>query len=191
MWAWARLLGPDDLFVDVGANVGTYSLWAASFGANVLALEPGDSIRRLRENVALNPGCTIEVVEAAAHARTGEAGFTSGGDTLDHLGAGRLVRTITLDDLLRGRRAKGVKIDVEGFERLVLDGAAESLRERVVDTWQLEWNSASLAALGEARAAVAEHLERAGYRPARPDEHGVLHTLPEWPSEGPDVFASL
>lgn len=48
-------LNEDDLFVDVGANVGHFSLLAASKKAKVIAIEPiPDTFRRLNENVVLN-----------------------------------------------------------------------------------------------------------------------------------------
>ena len=53
-----------DLFVDVGANVGSYSIWATELGAEVIALEPAeDTFALLEENAALNgyPIKTIRV----------------------------------------------------------------------------------------------------------------------------------
>ena len=55
MQARKRLFGPSTLFVDVGANVGTYSLWAAELGATVISVEPnGEARSQLLENAALN-----------------------------------------------------------------------------------------------------------------------------------------
>lgn len=39
MLAWRRIIRPGDVFIDVGANVGSYGLWAADHGACVLAFE--------------------------------------------------------------------------------------------------------------------------------------------------------
>ena len=51
---------------DVGANVGTYTIWAAECGAEVIALEPAaDTFGLLLENVALN-GYQVEAIQAAA-----------------------------------------------------------------------------------------------------------------------------
>src|SRR3712207_8823650 len=49
-------LRPGDLFIDVGANVGVYSLWAAETDSvTVLAFEPSSTTyRRVLENVQLN-----------------------------------------------------------------------------------------------------------------------------------------
>lgn len=55
MLVWQRRLTANDIFIDVGANVGTYSVLAASLGAQVIALEPAtDTVKLLRENVELN-----------------------------------------------------------------------------------------------------------------------------------------
>src|SRR5947207_10139985 len=40
MHAWERLLRPGDLFIDAGANIGIYTLWASQLGAQVIAVEP-------------------------------------------------------------------------------------------------------------------------------------------------------
>ncbi len=63
-----RFLRADDHFVDVGANVGTYSVFAAAFapGVRVTSVEPGDAARRrLTENLALNGLAVDRVVSSA------------------------------------------------------------------------------------------------------------------------------
>ena len=55
MIAWRRVLRPGDLFLDVGANVGSYTIWAGELGADVIALEPApDTYALLLENIDLN-----------------------------------------------------------------------------------------------------------------------------------------
>jgi hypothetical protein len=55
MLVWRRALRDDGLFVDVGANAGTYTLWAAELGTEIIALEPAAGIfSPLQENIALN-----------------------------------------------------------------------------------------------------------------------------------------
>lgn len=194
MLLWRRVLSAGDLFVDVGSNVGSYALWAGDCGAEVIAVEPNaDAARRLRENVALND-FAVEVVECGLANHAGEGLFTQDLDTVNHLllqgePGGTAVRTpvTTLDLLLAGRRARGVKIDVEGAERLVLSGAAESLSAHRVDVVQLEWNDMSEVVLGESRVPVAELLQTAGYVLVRPVE-GSVEPVQDLGS-GPDLFA--
>jgi FkbM family methyltransferase len=67
MMAWRRILKPGDLFVDVGANVGAYTLWAIDCEARVIAVEPNaETAERLRRNIALN-SFEVEVAEGQCH----------------------------------------------------------------------------------------------------------------------------
>jgi FkbM family methyltransferase len=65
----ARHVGRDFAFVDVGANVGLFSLFVASYAgpnARILAVEPmSEALRRLRFNVTANPDVSVRVIAAA------------------------------------------------------------------------------------------------------------------------------
>jgi FkbM family methyltransferase len=194
MQAWRRLLGPGDLFVDVGSNVGAYALWAGDHGATVVAVEPGSAAaERLRRNVALND-FPVTVLQCGLADRPGRMRLTSGKDTTNHLvrdgdQPGEEIAVDTLDNVLGDRCAAGVKIDVEGAERLVLEGARRALSERRIAVLQLEWNSMSRRLLSESRVPVAELLREYGYTFMRPDGRGRLHPLVP-PAESPtDLFA--
>lgn len=193
MQAWRRILEPGDLFVDIGSNVGSYAIWTADLGADVIAIEPDrDAVLRLRENVALN-NMPIEVEQCALAGERGRMSLTSGLDTVNHLviggsATGQEVEVRTLDDILGARAAAGVKIDVEGAERLVLDGAAQALADHRIGVLQLEWNEMSKLVLSEDRAPVAEILHSHGYSFYRPDLEGVLQHA-DVTDYGPDVFA--
>lgn len=190
MLAWRRALRDGGLFVDVGANVGTYTIWAAEQGAEVIALEPAaDTFGLLEENIALN-GYRVTAVRAAAGDHCGSARFTAGLDAGNSLAANGPVLTdlVTIDSLIGDRHVTGMKVDVEGFEIDVLRGAARALAERRIGLIQLEWNHASRFAVGTDRHPVAELLSGYGYRLYRPDSSGRLapvHGL----GYGADVFA--
>jgi FkbM family methyltransferase len=194
MLAWHRWLRPDDLFVDVGSNVGGYALWAADAGAQVIAVEPGrDAATKLRANVALNE-YPIVVRECALAAEPGRMWLTRDLGATNHLRFGpsasaEQVDVDTLDNLLGDRYAAGVKIDVEGAERLVLEGATRALAERRIGVLQLEWNAMSQRVFGETRSPVADLLARHGYRLARPDRHGVLRPAVAAAASDRDMFA--
>ncbi len=138
-------LYPDRCVVDVGANVGLHSLaWARL--APVVALEPApDTFARLEANVAANGlQNRIRTLRTAAADTGGEvdfyvatdSGFSSLKDThhvaiRDHI----KVPCTTLDALAAELPLPVglLKIDVEGFERAVIAGAAELLlRDRPV-----------------------------------------------------------
>jgi len=113
-------------------------------------------------------GATVEIVRSAVSDATGEAPFNvtmaAGGDgALSGLapGGGATVPTITLDDFMAERglgRLGLIKIDVEGAERRVLDGA-----RRTLETCKprLVFESGHESA-GD-RAAIADLLDGAGY----------------------------
>ena len=72
-------LRPDDVFYDIGGNVGIYTVLAANIlgGGRVIAFEPFPPNRReLGRNIALNDS-DAEVLEVALADETGEAAFTS------------------------------------------------------------------------------------------------------------------
>jgi FkbM family methyltransferase len=191
MLAWRRVLRDGDLFIDVGANVGTYTIWAAELGAKVIALEPAaDTFCLLKENIALN-GYQVTAVRAAAGDHCGTARFTSGLDAGNSLAAdGPMVtELVTVDALIGDRRVTGMKIDVEGFEIDVLRGAARALADHRISLIQIEWNEMSTIALGTDRRPIAELLAGYGYRLYRPDLTGCLVPVAE-PGFGADVFAS-
>jgi FkbM family methyltransferase len=190
MLVWANRLHRGDLFVDVGANVGSYSVYAAELGASIIAIEANpDLVSRLRENLAVND-IAGEVHQLALADHTGTVRFDTSGDAIGHISEqGTEVPCDTLDNVLDGRRAAGVKIDVEGAERLVLMGAAETLADHRVGCLQLEWNARSRDLLGESREPVCELLWKHGYVLHRALPTGDLVAVEGVPAEVGDIFA--
>jgi FkbM family methyltransferase len=190
MVVWQRALRPGDLFIDVGANVGSYSILAGDLGADVIALEPApDTLALLVENVRLN-GYLVTTIRAAAGANCGTARFTIGQDCANRLAATGPVEIemVALDSVVRDRVVAGMKIDVEGFEFDVLLGCDRMLSQQRLKLIQLEWNSCSIEAVGTDRAPIAELLARYGYRLYRPGTDGTLVPITDL-GFGPDVFA--
>jgi FkbM family methyltransferase len=190
MSVWRRVLRSGDLFVDVGSNVGTYAIWAAELGADVIALEPAsDTFTVLKENIALN-GYPVTMIRAAAGAACGTACFTSGLDCVnrfDPVGNAQ-VTVVTVDSLIQDRFLAGLKVDVEGFEMEVLRGCEKALSERRIGLIQLEWNKTSMRALGTDRRPLADYLAGYGYELFRPDRDNMLVQLADV-GFGADVFA--
>ena len=190
MLVWQQSLRPGDLFVDVGANIGSYAIWAADLGAEVIALEPAeDTYSLLRENLALN-GYPVRAIQAAAGAACGTVGFTSGQDTVNRMDPEGVAETtmVTIDSVIGDRTVAGMKVDVEGFEIEVLRGCERALSEHRIELIQLEWNMTSLSAVGTDRVPVADQLAMHGYALYRPDSDGVLVPIRD-PGFGADVFA--
>lgn len=130
-------LRPGDLFVDIGANIGSYSiLGAGGSGATTVSIEPlPETFARLDDNVRINHlDSLVELHNVGLGASQGTLRFTSGLDTINHvLSASETsegavsVPVRTLDEVLRGRAPTLIKIDVEGFETEVMAGATRSL----------------------------------------------------------------
>ncbi len=196
MYVWQRYLRPDDLFIDVGANIGIYTIFALDIGAHVVACEPDPhNYQRLTEHVRIN-GYSAELLNVALADRPGSLRLTQGLDSYNHLvldgGEGIEVEARTLDDIIGDRHVDGVKVDVEGAERLVLEGAEKALAEKRIALMQIEWSADEVqTTLGERRDRVGALLTAAGYELHRPDSDGRLHHVgPNPESSTVDVFAA-
>lgn len=194
MLVWQNWLKPGDLFVDVGAHLGFYTLFALDHGAEVIAVEPSSLLAgRIRENLDLNH-FAAELIEAGLGECEGTAHLVGPDHSRSHLIQGssdtitNTVRVTTLDGVLDGRCAAGVKIDVEGAEVLVLRGAVESLRAHRIGLLQLEWNELSETHHSSERSEIRRLLEDFGYEMLRPDGSGTLVPLGD-SHTGRDVFA--
>ena len=127
-----------DAFLDVGANIGYYSILASRLvgpSGSVVAVEPSPSIRReLLLNIDLNGADNVRVVSEAASDRRGEAVIYRAGNAnrgSSSLLASRgyaeesVVQTLPLSDVLSELEFSScrlIKVDVEGHEMHVLDG---------------------------------------------------------------------
>lgn len=128
-------LKPGDLFVDIGANIGSYTVLASKArGARTISVEPDpDTARALRRNIEVNEiGGRVRVVEAALGAKEGTVAFTVGKDTVNRVAqeTDAKIQTValkTLDNVLDGEVPTIIKIDVEGFEVEVFKGAKRTL----------------------------------------------------------------
>lgn len=129
-------IGDGFVFVDVGANVGWYSLYVASktgASSRILAIEPQPEIfDRLTFNIQQNPFGTIKAVACAVADKTGELTLfldpnNRGESSVKIVGSSQAdairVPAVTLLDLLNREgftRVDAVKLDVEGAEDLIL-----------------------------------------------------------------------
>lgn len=134
---FAQHVKPGDVVLDIGANVGFYTLLSSELvgsGGKVVAFEPVPrNLKFLHEHIKVNALGNVEVIEAAVGEAPGEITFddTSGSATGKISTSGRLkVPLVSVDDLLakgRIRRPTVLKIDVEGAEAMVLRGARGAL----------------------------------------------------------------
>lgn len=131
-----HILRPGDLFVDVGANVGSYTILAgAAAKAICVSFEPSpDSFEALARNVELNNiSERVTLVRSAVGEVPGRARLTSGLGPMNHIisgghrAEGNEVEVVTLDSAVGALRPTLMKIDVEGFEAEILRGGARLL----------------------------------------------------------------
>lgn len=191
---WQRILQRGDRFVDVGANVGIYSILAAELGCSVTAFEPDPmNLEELGFNLGLNElADKVSVVPKAVAARSGTVLFLAGHDAVGRIAVSQAPDSITvecvaLDDALEGAVA-GMKIDVEGAEHLVLQGAEGMLRAQSIGVIQLEWNETSRANFDVDRSQVGTFLEEHGYVIAKAGPSGGLRRVDPAIASG-EVFA--
>lgn len=144
------LVQPGEVFIDVGANIGIWSLYVARIlgdGGKVFSFEPSPlTASRLREHILGNHlDSRIEVMEMAVSNRTGKANFShqdyhAGGS---HLSTGKEqgveVQATSLDESFPTLNPQWIKIDVEGHEIEVLEGARQMI-ERSRPCLILEYN---------------------------------------------------
>jgi FkbM family methyltransferase len=173
----ARHLGPGMIAFDVGAYLGVYTLQMARLvgaAGHVHAFEPSpDSHARLLEHVRLNDVANVTTQRCAVHATTGRMTLTLYGppfESLATLGRAEIVRggtplpplaavatdTVALDDYCARASIEGIdllKLDVEGAELAVLQGAAGLLSRGAIRCVLVE--------VGAGMEAVRALLERA------------------------------
>jgi FkbM family methyltransferase len=173
-------LRPDDLFVDVGANVGTYTLLAASaVGCRCIAIEPvRQTWSTLIDNVELNQARDrVETHCIAVGPTAGQARFTSSLKTCNRiatpddevLGHPTIdVPMRPLDAVINGRRPTVLKIDVEGYEPEVIAGAQLTLEQPDLLAVLMETNPQA-AGGGEPLNTLNDEMRRLGFSPHRYD----------------------
>jgi FkbM family methyltransferase len=177
-----RLLEDDDVFWDIGANVGYFTLVAATALTNrgqIVAFEPGrNAYARLTENIALNPFGNIQTYPVAVSDREGEAVLHVSGDIADSSaslflsGGGQagqeVCRTVALDQFLAAENLRPptlIKLDAEGAELAVLQGG-QGLISQSPPMFLMEMEEKNLKAAGASKAAIRQFLEAYGYRAA-------------------------
>lgn len=154
-------LRPDDLFVDIGANRGSYTVLAgAAIGANVIAVEPvPDTFKSLQANVNLNGMADrVECFNIGLGDQKGELVFTAdASDCVNHVvidgesvGETVVVPVRRLDDLIGDRSPFLIKMDVEGYEWFVLQGGQQVLEKNSLQAIIIEITETGIARYGVA-----------------------------------------
>lgn len=192
-----RLLLPGDTMIDVGSHVGFHALVAAGRvgpGGRVIALDPQPyNCERVLINAELNGLNNLLMVGAAAGPRDGtvvlrnqkrndKARLTLAGEGVSDVAIRFEAPVVALDSLMARHGVTAIrllKIDVEGYEAEVLDGAAATLAmtENLVFECLPETDPAVVArimATLEAAGFSLKQLDGAAWRPGQvAPEHNI------------------
>lgn len=187
-------LSPEDVFFDVGACIGVFTLHAACKCRRVLAFEPDEGFRQhLYRNIALNKVTNVEVIPWAVSDRSATVPlFTDGvagkSPSLSNSGFGGqvLIETHALDDeVARGGLPLPdvIKMDIEGAEILALRGMRKLLTSFPPRYIYVEIHPQALSGFSSSKQEVMEIFDAAGYRvalhlPRGLEEHYVFSAAP-------------
>lgn len=167
------LVRPGDQVMDVGANIGIYSLYlsrAVGRTGRVIAVEPDpDNLALLKENLEINGCANVTVLPCALGEQSGEARLFQNDDNRGNLsfadlgetGESVCIAVRRSEDALEelGLRPTVAKIDVEGAEPQVISGLAD----RKPDTMLFEFVPEHLRAQGHDPRAFLDSLVEDGY----------------------------
>lgn len=145
-----RQLRPGMSFVDIGANIGYFSVMAAGLvgpSGGVVSVEPeAGNLALLTANLWRNGHRNAQIAPVAVYSHTGELTFAvpdisrAAGHVVGEGEEGVTIPCISLDDLLGDRRMDMLKIDAEGADLQVLRGGRRVLEANpgaivVVEVW--------------------------------------------------------
>ena len=173
-----HMLRPGDHFLDVGANVGSYTVLAGgAVGARVTAVEPVPAtFGALLRNVALNGlGERVRCCQAGLSEQRGTLRFSIDLDTMNHvLADGEVcpsveVPVFPMDDLVASDAPSLIKMDVEGHELAVLRGARATMAGPGVLAVVMEISDGSARRYGARAAELFMSMREFGYSPFRYD----------------------
>lgn len=166
-----ELITPDMTVVDIGANIGYYTVLSAAHAAQVIAFEP-DAVNRsfLEKNTLAFPN--VRRVPLAVSDTVGTATLHLSRDNLgkhslvsaSDLPGTETIETVRLDDYLASigvDRVDAIKMDIEGWEPRALEGMSATLRTaRVLFT---EFDPAVIRTIGVDPASFLDRLKGHGF----------------------------
>lgn len=176
---YRTVIRSDMVVVDIGANVGIYTLHALKAGAEVYAFEPTpETFNILRHNVALNGfeySPKVHLYNSAVSDREEMTEFAVVSNSCGHNSMFRenkddkiiRVPTVRLDDTLDGIKIDCFKVDVEGAEMLVLNGMESLLKNNASVVGFVEFAPGNLRRSGIEPRDLYDRLNQMGFRDIR------------------------
>jgi len=149
-----HVLNSEDLFIDIGANVGAYTILACAVkGARGYSFEPIPStFNGLVNNIKINDlQNRVTAYNIGLADKESEILFTAGLNSKNHMVADNEIATDVikvkirpLDSVLAGEFPTLIKIDVEGLETLVINGMQYTLENRSLHSVVMELNGSGV-----------------------------------------------
>jgi FkbM family methyltransferase len=146
-----HFLRPEDLFVDVGANIGSYTILASGhIGCKTFAFEPIPfTYKRLLNNLYINQlQEKVNSFNQGIGSERKKVAFTIDMDTMNSVelnginGRTMDIQIESLNHVLKYENPSLIKVDVEGYEMEVINGASEILSNQHLKAVILELNNA-------------------------------------------------
>ena len=169
-----HVLRQNDLFADVGANIGSYTVLASAVaGSKSIAIEPVPStFTHLKNNISINNiEQLVKLVNGGVGSANAKLQFTRDQDTVNHVitdGEDHEnaieVQVSTLDDICKDDIPLLVKMDVEGFELEALKGAQNILRNDGLQALIIELNG-SCRRYGVTEQEIHQYILSFGFNP--------------------------
>lgn len=174
------LLRPGDRVIEVGANVGYYTLAMGTAIGPTGRLDAFEANPQMARLLRRSLACDARLVGVTLHEQivADRAGVMPFYVSDSHAGAGNLAEhgwrmgedtqvvereAVRLDDVFAGQSIDFIRIDTEGAEILILNGALELLRRSATIKLCIEWSIGMMSARGDLPALVAA-LEAMGFR---------------------------
>lgn len=148
-----HFLRPNDLFIDIGANIGSYTVLAsAEVKANSISIEPiPNTFANLINNISINKiEDRVNALNIGIGGKSEVLNFSESYDCTNHVVGKDQVDSIevnvnTLDSILAQKHNPVlIKIDVEGFETEVLNGAESTLEKGSLKAIIIELNGSGM-----------------------------------------------
>lgn len=177
-------INQNDVFVDVGANVGHYSMLAAKNKAKVFAFEPvKNTFCKLEKNIKLNNlQDNVVLYNLGVGNKNETLEFITDKDVMNSVATNvspknEQIEVVQLDHKLNGINPTMLKIDVEGYEWFVLEGAKNILSSNELKYILIEFNNSGNK-FGKEDVLIHEILIKYGFHPYRYNvENGTLEKI--------------
>jgi len=176
----ARYPSSNNICIDVGGHIGTTSLPYSRMFSRVIAFEPNmKSYNFFCENIQLNNCKNIQLFNKGVYNKTANCKVVKHGDNSGCYYIKECdkdessIEVIRLDDLEYESPVDFIKIDTEGSELYVLEGASEII-SRYKPLIQVETNECSSKYFGYNKSNIYEFLYSRGYKAFDDDGNNPL-----------------